>query len=754
MTTKIWFNDSPFDGAKLIGWDPSPAYVRRIMLTFMLGSVLAMLVIWLSVPEQTARLIGPALLGLLAAVAYGVQATGRVRASVLLLAGGAWLVATWIAVQQGGVRTPILIAYPLLVMSAGWLFGQRAAAVAGVASVLAIGAMVVGEELGFLPMPQYTPALVQGVIQIAVVIVALFMINSRLRAYIGRLEELNQAGRELAHRTQQLEAAQTQLGIAIESTRMLFWQYDLVKDDLQYDDASLAWLGTFAGEPPHTLAGWLEQVHPQDRAPFMAEFAKAAKPGGHAFELDYRLADTSGGWIWHHTRGTVVKRDAQGRALFASGGSINISGRKLAEEKLRRSESLLQTIINSAPVRVFWEDRDLRYMGCNALFAKDAGVADPALLVGQLDKDLVWKDQAELYGADDRRAIDSGVARYSYDEPQTTPSGQQIWCRTSKVPLRGEDDAIIGVLGLYEDITERKNNEDRLRQMALVLENSSEGMLMTDADNHIVDINPAFSRLTGYSRDDAVGKTPAMLRSGRQSADFYKAMWASLNTTGKWQGEIWNRGKDGHFIAEWLTINTLYDADGAVHRRVALFSDITEKKKADEQIWTHANFDLLTHLPNRRMYQDRMLQEIKKVQRSGRKLALFFLDLDHFKEVNDTLGHDKGDILLVEAAQRIVGCVRETDTVARVGGDEFTVILTGADEPDSVERVARQIVQALALPFAIGDAQAQVSVSVGIAMYPLNATDPQELMTKADQAMYAAKESGRNTYRYYLNTKT
>jgi diguanylate cyclase (GGDEF)-like protein/PAS domain S-box-containing protein len=486
----------------------------------------------------------------------------------------------------------------------------------------------------------------------------------------------------------------------------------------------------------------------------MAEFAKAAKPGGQAFELDYRLVDKCGGWIWHHTRGSVVKRDAQGKALFASGGSINISERKLAEEKLRRSESLLQTIINSAPVRVFWKDRDLRYMGCNAAFAKDAGVADPALLVGQLDKDLVWKDQAELYGADDRRAIDSGVARYSYDEPQTTPSGQQIWCRTSKVPLRGEDDAIIGVLGLYEDITERKNNEDRLRQMALVLENSSEGMLMTDADNHIVDINPAFSRLTGYSREDAVSKTPAMLRSGRQSADFYKAMWASLNTTGKWQGEIWNRSKDGHFIAEWLTINTLYDADGAVHRRVALFSDITEKKKADEQIWTHANFDLLTHLPNRRMYQDRMLQEIKKVQRSGRKLALFFLDLDHFKEVNDTLGHDKGDILLVEAAQRIVGCVRETDTVARVGGDEFTVILTGADEPDSVERVARQIVQALALPFAIGDAQAQVSVSVGIAMYPLNATDPQELMTKADQAMYAAKESGRNTYRYYLNTNS
>jgi diguanylate cyclase (GGDEF)-like protein/PAS domain S-box-containing protein len=287
-----------------------------------------------------------------------------------------------------------------------------------------------------------------------------------------------------------------------------------------------------------------------------------------------------------------------------------------------------------------------------------------------------------------------------------------------------------------------------------VLEHSSEGLLMTDAQNRIVDINPAFSRLTGYSCEEAIGKTPAMLRSGRQSADFYKAMWASLNTTGKWQGEIWNRSKDGHFIAEWLTINTLYDADGAVHRRVALFSDITEKKKADEQTWTHANFDLLTHLPNRRMYQDRMLQEIKKVQRSGRKLALFFLDLDHFKEVNDTLGHDKGDILLVEAAQRIVGCVRETDTVARLGGDEFTVILTGADEPDSVERVARQIVQALALPFAIGDAQAQVSVSVGIAMYPLDAADPQELMTKADQAMYAAKEAGRNTYRYYLNTKT
>ncbi|MBP6647214.1 MAG: diguanylate cyclase [Burkholderiaceae bacterium] len=539
-------------------------------------------------------------------------------------------------------------------------------------------------------------------------------------------------------------------------------------------------------------------------------------------------------------------------------------------------------------------------MGCNPAFARDAGLSVPEEILGKQDTDLGWRDQAALYAADDLRVMNSGAPKYSYDEQQTTPDGKTIWLRTSKVPLRNEANETMGVLGIYEDITERKqaeialvesetrakalanmlrlmcdnvpdliwakdlNNrfiftnkamcdvllsavdtdepvgkddmffalrqrqlhpdnpnwhtfgelcvnsdavtlqnarasefdefgnvrgaylfldvrkapfineqgevigvvgsgrdvtaqkvvEDRLQQMALVLEHSGEGLMISDADNHIVDVNPAFSRMTGFAHEEVIGKTPAMLKSGRQGPDFYREMWESLATSGKWQGEIWNRRKDGQFIAEWLTINTLYAKDGTVHRRVALFSDITEKKKADEQIWTFANFDTLTHLPNRRMFQDRMLQEMKKVQRSGKKLALLFLDLDHFKEVNDTFGHEKGDVLLVDVAKRIVGCVRDTDTVARMGGDEFTVILTEVDEPGSVERVANSIVQVLGLPFEIGSAQSHVSASVGIAMYPTDATDSHELLRMADLAMYEAKDSGRNTYRYFNDTNS
>jgi diguanylate cyclase (GGDEF)-like protein len=226
-------------------------------------------------------------------------------------------------------------------------------------------------------------------------------------------------------------------------------------------------------------------------------------------------------------------------------------------------------------------------------------------------------------------------------------------------------------------------------------------------------------------------------------------MRAALNTDGQWQGEIWNRRKDGEIFSEWLTINTLFADDGSVHRRVALFSDVTEKKKRDELTWRHANFDMLTDLPNRRMFHDRLRHEMMKAQRSGLKLVLLFLDLDRFKEVNDTLGHDKGDLLLAQVARRIVGCVRESDTVARLGGDEFTVILTEIVAMDSVERVARDIIDALSLPFNMGADVAHISASVGIAIYPTDSMDAAQLLNMADQALYAAKNAGRSRFGYY-----
>jgi diguanylate cyclase (GGDEF)-like protein/PAS domain S-box-containing protein len=299
------------------------------------------------------------------------------------------------------------------------------------------------------------------------------------------------------------------------------------------------------------------------------------------------------------------------------------------------------------------------------------------------------------------------------------------------------------------DVTERRLAEDEMRLSSLVFQNSSEGMTVTDADGTIISVNPAFTALTGYSLSEVIGQNPRLLKSGRHDEAFYRTMWSQLETTGRWQGEIWNKRKNGEVYAERLTINTIFDAGGKPHRHVALFSDITEKKHSEELIWRQANFDSLTGLPNRRMFHDRLDQELKKARRSFVPLALMFLDLDEFKGINDTLGHDMGDELLKEVTRRLHVCVREADTVARLGGDEFTVILTNLTDAHGVERVAKGILRELAEPFNLGGTTIRITASIGITVYPDDGTTFDELMKNADQAMYAAKNQGRNRYHYF-----
>jgi len=317
------------------------------------------------------------------------------------------------------------------------------------------------------------------------------------------------------------------------------------------------------------------------------------------------------------------------------------------------------------------------------------------------------------------------------------------------VVSRTPDGKPLRMVGTHTDISERKKIEESMQLASLVYQNSSEGMTVSDVDGTILNINPAFSEITGYTLEDVRGKNHDFLNSGRQDETFYKAMWQTIEATGRWQGEVWNKRKNGETFVEWLSINTIYNEDGTPHRRVSLFSDITKKKETEELVWKQANFDPLTDLPNRRMFLDRLEQEIKKSQRAGNRTALMLLDLDHFKEINDTLGHDIGDSLLQEAAKRLVGCVRETDSVARLGGDEFTVILGSLHDGSSAERVFQTILRRFAEPFQLGNEVAYVTVSIGITLYPEDAGTMDELMKNADQAMYEAKSHGRNRYCYY-----
>jgi len=291
----------------------------------------------------------------------------------------------------------------------------------------------------------------------------------------------------------------------------------------------------------------------------------------------------------------------------------------------------------------------------------------------------------------------------------------------SFVPLpldEGNQDEIGKLTRTFNQMSESLyNSEKSMRLASSIYQSNADAIVVTDENNLIVDVNPAFTRITGYTLDEVRGKNPRLMQSGQHDIQFYRKMWRAIIDQGHWQGEIWDKRRDGGLYAKSVNIIALRHQDGSIYRFVAQFSDITEKKQKDELIHWQANYDPLTNLPNRRLFQDRLNQAIKLAHRTELPLALFFIDLDYFKEINDTLGHANGDVLLMEVARRISSCVREADTVARLGGDEFTVILPELSDPTQILRVAKNIVDKLSQPFFFVNDETgyHVSASIGIA---------------------------------------
>lgn len=293
-------------------------------------------------------------------------------------------------------------------------------------------------------------------------------------------------------------------------------------------------------------------------------------------------------------------------------------------------------------------------------------------------------------------------------------------------------------------VIERSQNNALLKLAETVYSTSSEAIAVTDANGTFIHVNPAFTQITGYSANEVIGRDHSVLKSGRHSKEFYQEMWGSLNSTGSWQGEIWNKRKSGEIYPQYLSINSTYDTDGSVKFRISLFADISKQKANEELIWRQANFDALTGLANRRYFQEVFQHELKVAQRSNQRLAIIFIDLDEFKPINDKFGHHYGDELLAQTALRIKAPLRDTDIVARIGGDEFVVLLAGNPSQQDAITVARRIHEQVLQPFEIDGQRAQISLSCGISMYPDAGNTLSELIRHADMAMYQAKSHGRN----------
>ncbi|MGR9088285.1 MAG: putative bifunctional diguanylate cyclase/phosphodiesterase, partial [Gammaproteobacteria bacterium] len=330
--------------------------------------------------------------------------------------------------------------------------------------------------------------------------------------------------------------------------------------------------------------------------------------------------------------------------------------------------------------------------------------------------------------------------------------GRWIYVESTGVNLL-DNQEINGTLVSMRNIDERKQAESDLRIAAIAFE-SQEGMFVTDAQSLILRVNRAFTQITGYSAEDVIGKNPNMLKSGRQSDDFYKTMWSSIRRTGAWDGEIWNRRKNGEIYPEHLTITAVKDSAGIVTNYVATLTDITLDKAAADKIERLALYDSLTGLPNRQLLRDRLVSALASSNRSGKKGALLFIDLDNFKTLNDTLGHDMGDSLLQQVAERLVSCVREGDTVARLGGDEFVVMLEDLSErafesAAQTEAVGDKILESLNRPYTLAMQEYYSSSSIGATLFSGHDQSIDELLKQADIAMYQAKTSGRNALRFF-----
>ena len=423
-------------------------------------------------------------------------------------------------------------------------------------------------------------------------------------------------------------------------------------------------------------------------------------------------------------------------------------------EQLRSEQARLRAIYDVVPVGISLTNRDGRVIDCNPAAEKLLGLSKAEQLAHDLDNTgmKAWRpDGSEMPTQEyaSVRALKDGISIRDAEMQVQTPQGK-VWLQVSAMPVKADE---FGVVVAYADITARKQSELQLRIAATVFE-AQEGMLVTDTASVILRVNRAFTEITGYTAQEAVGRKVGLLKSGRHEADFYAAMWACLQKCGAWQGEIWNRRKNGEVFPEWLTITAVQGPDAEITHYVATLTDITLRKAAEDEVKHLAFYDPLTRLPNRRLLLDRLQQTLTASARSKRAGALLFIDLDNFKTLNDTLGHDTGDLLLQQVAKRLVACVREGDTVARQGGDEFVVILeelseNAQDAATQAKMVGEKILAALHQPYVLAGHPHHSTSSIGATLFNEKQNAVDDLMKRADLAMYQAKAAGRNTLRFF-----
>ena len=494
---------------------------------------------------------------------------------------------------------------------------------------------------------------------------------------------------------------------------------------------------------------WSDIVCPEDRR-MHARTVQAALANCRPYTIEYRITDAIGTERWLAEEGQPHK-DPAGGLDWIDGIISDISERKHNEMRIEGLLAEQSAILDNVMFGVMFV-RGRRVVSVNRRCEELFGYSNAEMVGHSTSLVFANEDAYEEAGRVQYPAL-ALDRNHSEERQYRRRDGTLFWCLVSGRaidPLHPGE----GSIWVYADVTERRMAEEKLRLSATVLEHIADGVMVIGLDGRIVAINPAFTQITGYTEMEALGQDSALTRSSRHDNAFYTAMWAELAETGFWRGEIWNKRKNDVLYLEWLTISAVRDDSGAMTHYVGVFSDITKVKESQDKLDHMAHHDPLTALPNRLLFHDRLQHAILRAARDRQQLAILFIDLDRFKNVNDTLGHHVGDELLKQVAGALSARLRDGDTLARLGGDEFIVLLENVEGQIGAGHVAEKLMAMFEQPFMVSDYELFVTGSVGISLYPNDAVDLNMLIRNADVAMYQAKARGRNGYQFYAPSMT
>ncbi len=486
---------------------------------------------------------------------------------------------------------------------------------------------------------------------------------------------------------------------------------------------------------------------------------------------DYRGVPVVGAWTWDTelglgisteldvqeayqtlsaTRAAIVTLTVLALILLISATAVYslYRQRKQSEEALRKSEKTLSAMFEQAAVGVaLLESHSGKFIRVNKKFCD---------IIGYSEEEMLFLDFMAITHPDDLQEdldnmqllLDGKIREFSMEKRYFRKDNSIVWANLTVSPMWKVGAQASNHVAVVENITQRKLAEEELRRAASVFDNTDEGIIVTNAECNIIMVNKAFTDITGYKADEVFGRNPRLLQSGRHDASFYQTMWVTLKRDNQWRGEIWNRRKNGDIYPVSENINIVRDEKGRIANYVSVFTDISILKESEQRLIQHAYHDTLTGLPNRLRFMANLEQATESAKRNNHKVALLFLDLDGFKNVNDNFGHDIGDQLLITIAERLKSCVRSEDTVARLGGDEFTIILTKITKSEDAGLIADKIIDAIRKPIILNSHTINTSTSIGISIYPDDAVDEEELVKAADIAMYNSKVTGKDGFQF------